>query len=227
MDRNIGYIFQVETSYSGGKIAPPSLVENPKIIELPKPKERDFSLFLSIKRRRSKRDFIKKSIDIYMLSLILWYIQGVSAPLSKFRVTPSAGALYPLDTYLYANGVDGLEKGIYLYVPDSHGLLPRSLGEFSFEIEKATLFQNMAKNAAVTFIWVGVLERSFWRYRERAYRYIYLDAGHICQNLYLVCEAMDLGCCAIGAFYDDVASALLNLSKFEHPVYMACAGWVR
>jgi SagB-type dehydrogenase family enzyme len=80
---------------------------------------------------------------------------------------------------------------------------------------------------AVSFIWTAVIQRSRWKYQQRAYRYIYLDAGHACQNLYLTCEALGLGCCAVAAFDDDAANKILDIDgKKEFVIYLATVGSV-
>ncbi len=92
----------------------------------------------------------------------------------------------------------------------------------------AALGQEMVADAQVIFVWSAVLERGKWKYRERAYRYIYIDAGHIGQNLYLAAEALGLGACTIGAFFDDDVNRLIGLDGTEEPViYVGCVGWPR
>jgi len=82
--------------------------------------------------------------------------------------------------------------------------------------------------AQVTFLWSALVERAKWKYEQRAYRYIYLDAGHIAQNLYLAGEALDLGVCAIAAFFDDEVNRLIGLDGIEETIlYMAAVGWTK
>jgi SagB-type dehydrogenase family enzyme len=81
--------------------------------------------------------------------------------------------------------------------------------------------------SAVTFIWAAVPYRTVWRYSERSYRYLYLDAGHVCQNLYLAAESIHCGVCAIGAFDDDGVDALLGFTPPESfVIYLASLGRV-
>jgi SagB-type dehydrogenase family enzyme len=92
-------------------------------------------------------------------------------------------------------------------------------------LQRAALYQDLVGHAQVTFIWSAIVERARWKYRQRAYRYIYLDAGHIAQNLYLAAEAFDMGVCAIGAFFDDDVNRLMGFDGTEETViYMATAG---
>jgi SagB-type dehydrogenase family enzyme len=83
----------------------------------------------------------------------------------------------------------------------------------------------MAAQAAVVFAWAAVVDRAKQRYGERAYRYIYMDAGHAGQNLHLAATALGLGCCAIGAFFDDEVNAILGLDGLEETaVYLSVVG---
>ena len=98
-------------------------------------------------------------------------------------------------------------------------------GDFSKEIESAALGQDMCRRAAAVFIWSAVFSRSTFKYSDRGYRYIFADAGHICQNLYLACEDLGLGCCGIGAFFDDQVDSLLGLNSGEEStIYLAAVG---
>jgi SagB-type dehydrogenase family enzyme len=100
-------------------------------------------------------------------------------------------------------------------------------GDLGSRAAAAALDQPMAEQAAVVFIWTAVVERAKWKYLERAYRYIYMDAGHIGQNLYLAATALGLGCCAIGALYDEEVNRLVGADGVnETAVYMACVGKV-
>jgi SagB-type dehydrogenase family enzyme len=83
----------------------------------------------------------------------------------------------------------------------------------------------MFLTAHLAFIWSAVIERAKWKYRQRTYRYVYLDAGHIAENLYLAAEALGLGACAVGAFYDDQVNSMLGLDGHnETVIYMAAVG---
>lgn len=160
--------------------------------------------------------------------MLLWATQGITKPGSRhsFRTVPSAGARYPLDTYLLINRVNDIPGGIYRYSPFKHQLAPTLIGEhYTNLITHAALDQTMVSFSAVTFLWVAVIQRARWKYQQRAYRYIYLDAGHLCQNLYLTCEVLQLGCCAIAAFDDDAINRILELDgKEEFVIYMATVG---
>jgi SagB-type dehydrogenase family enzyme len=124
------------------------------------------------------------------------------------------------------NRVEGLEPGLYRYLPLEHNLAQVKAGEsYRKAVTEAALGQNIVATSAVTFIWTAVVYRMYWRYGERGYRYLHLDAGHVCQNLYLASEAVNCGTCAIGAFRDEDINELLGLEgEDQFVVYMASCG---
>jgi SagB-type dehydrogenase family enzyme len=157
----------------------------------------------------------------------LWAAQGVTRRAHDivFRTAPSAGALYPIETYVGAQRVEGLEPGIYHYNVPDHALEQLRLGDLRMQTARAALDQRMVLHADVVFFWTAVFERSKWKYKQRAYRYIYLDAGHIAQNVALAAEALGLGSCQIAALYDDEVNALLDVDgERESIVYMTLVG---
>ena len=144
----------------------------------------------------------------------------------EFRTVPSAGAVYPIETYLIANNVDGLEKALYHYNIESHFLEKLKNEDLSQELAHSALEQKMCSNAPVVIIWTAVFLRSKWKYGQRAYRYIYLDAGHIAQNLALSATSIGLGSCQIGAFFDDEINQILDINGFdESAIYMSVVGY--
>jgi SagB-type dehydrogenase family enzyme len=186
------------------------------------------NLFTLIKERRSRRDYTDAPINLKQLVALLWSTQGVLefGYGYSLRTVPSAGARHPLETYLTINRVENQSPGLYRYSPFEHKLIQVSEGNnISEQLAKACLGQDMFKQCAVSFIWTAVIQRSRWKYQQRAYRYIYLDAGHVCQNLYLVCEALGLGCCAVAAFDDDAVNKILDIDgKEEFVIYLATVG---
>lgn len=189
--------------------------------------ERGSSLWQALARRRSRRDYVREPISLETLARLLWAAQGVTARVSGYclRTAPSAGALYPIETYLVAHRVQGLEPGLYHLDIQGPALELLCRGELEAAIYRAALNQEMCANAPVVLVWTAVVARGKWKYGERAYRYLYLDAGHICQNLYLAAEALGLGCCGIGAFLDDEVNELLGVDgESETAVYLAVVG---
>lgn len=229
---SIGARFQEETKYLAGVSPAPDRGVGRRI-SIPDP---DFSmgagkdLWRLLKERRSRREFEPEPLAPNEFSLLLWACQGVTRRVERFafRAAPSAGALYPDDTYVVVNSVEGIEKGVYLYLPEDHSLEQIEEGDFRGRTVRAGLGQEMLGRGAVAFIWSAVMERSLWKYRQRAYRYIYLDAGHICQNLYLACQALGLGCCGVAAFLDDAVNAIIGVDGMkETAIYMAAVGKVQ
>ena len=241
---HIGEYFQEYTRYqyffspsemSQGIPAPPpekvpptsaSILNLPEIsTSLP---EKTKNFFDVIRDRRSRRDYMEQPITLKQLSILLWSIQGVLefGYGYSLRTAPSAGARHPLETYLTLNQVENQKPGLYRYLPFEHKLVQLSTDpKISGALANACLGQDMLKKCAVSFIWTAVIERGRWKYQQRAYRYIYLDAGHVCQNLYLACEALGLGCCAIAAFDDDALNQILDVDgKEEFVIYLATVG---
>lgn len=180
-----------------------------------------------VSRRRSVRTFSKKAVTLAQLSSMLWASAGITRRTAnlEYRAAPSAGALYPIETYLVANNVGGLEPGVYHYPVKRHVLEKIREGEFGKAAAGAALDQDIAAEAAVDFVWTGVFARSAWKYRQRAFRYVYLDCGHIAGQLALAAVALGLGSCNIAAIYDDEMNALLGVDgDGESVLYMCCVG---
>ena len=189
------------------------------------------SLFDLLRGRRSRREYADKPLALKELAALLWSVQGVveSGRGYTLRTSPSAGARHPLETYVMVNRVADLAPGLYRYSPSAHRLVGASDdGAVAGRMAAACLGQAMLRTCAAAFIWTAVIERGRWKYQQRAYRYIYLDAGHACQNLYLACEELGLGCCAVAAFDDDAVDRILGVDgREEFAIYLATVGHVR
>ncbi|KYK20402.1 hypothetical protein AYK21_06060 [Thermoplasmatales archaeon SG8-52-2] len=239
MNNGIGDKFQKETKYSrfslgGGGLDwrnQPDLYKRypeSKKIKLEPPKYlMKVTLDEALKKRRSIRNFSDKPIIKQQLSFLLWASTGIQREEHGFnyRTAPSAGALYPIETYLIVNRVKEIPKGIYHYSIKDHTLEELKTGDFGIEISHAALEQDMCKYASVVIIWTAIFNRSKWKYGERAYRYIYLDAGHIAENLALASTSLGLGSCQIAALFDDEINDLLGVNGIEESViYMSVVG---
>lgn len=200
-------------------------VEN---VQLPHPKKiTTVSFFDTIKNRKSIRRFSDRPLNLKQLGYLLWCSTGIQRIEQgyAFRNAPSAGALYPVETYLFAKNVEGLKKGLYHYNIKSHSLETLDLSDLSIPITSSCLGQKMLLLAPVVFIWSGVFGRSKWKYKQRAYRYVYLESGQIAQNLALSAVALGLGSCQIGAFFDDEINKILGLDgKKESVLYLSVVG---
>ncbi|HBH61359.1 MAG TPA: thioester oxidase [Nitrospiraceae bacterium] len=186
-------------------------------------------LISAIDNRRSHRIFKEEPLTLEELSFLLWATQGIHRRVddgTAYRTVPSAGCRHALETYLSVLNVTGLESGIYRYLPIEHQLLfEHSEDYLSEKIVEATLGQPVPGNAAVTFIWTAIPYRMEWRYDIAAHKVIALDAGHVCQNLYLACEAIGAGTCAIAAYHQEQMDRLLGVDgKDEFTIYLAPAG---
>jgi len=204
--------------------------EGEKIVALPDPKGVDVKITLAeaMEKRQSLRRYSDKPITLEELSFLLWCTQGVKRISHNvtFRMVPSAGARHAFETYILINNVNGLDSGLYKYLPLDHSLQEVKIsGGLADKLVDACFGQAFIKKSAVTFIWVAVSYRMTWRYGERGYRYLFLDAGHVAQNLYLAAEAIDCGTCVIGAYNDDTVNELLGIDgKEEFAIYLVAVG---
>jgi SagB-type dehydrogenase family enzyme len=183
-----------------------------------------------LKARRSVRSFSPKPLSLVDLAFLLWASTGVQRTERgyEFRTVPSAGALYPIETYLGVNDVEGLEKGLYHYNIEAHALETLKAGDVGEKLARAALEQKGCAEAPVVMIWTAVFARSAWKYAQRAYRYVYLEAGHIAQNLALAATCVGLGSCQIGAFFDDEVNQILGVDGVEESViYLSVIGYPR
>jgi SagB-type dehydrogenase family enzyme len=143
----------------------------------------------------------------------------------ELRNSPSAGACYPIETYVVVNSVSGLAPGLYRYLVTEHALLFVRGGSVGSEVADAALGQRMCAESSVTFVWTAVLRRTTARYGDRGLRYIYMDAGHVGQNMYLAATALGYGCCTIGAFLDEKMNEAVGADgKHETTIYAASVG---
>jgi len=220
------------------KVPPPPLQqpypEDAELIDLVPPEELSVGkrpLIDVIKSRMSRRQFSNEPLTMEELSFLLWATQGVrKVPENKvntLRTVPSAGARHPFETYLVINRVKGLHSGLYRYLPLNHKIY-RFLGvdsEFLQRLTEATLGQGFISRGAVVFVWTIVPYRAEWRYLIWAHKAIALDAGHVCQNLYLACEAIGVGTCAVAAYDQKKMDTLLGVDgREEFTIYIAPVG---
>jgi SagB-type dehydrogenase family enzyme len=188
-------------------------------------------LLTAIANRKSHRRFLGNPLSMEELSLLLWATQGVRQIISEaavLRTVPSAGCRHPFETYLAVQRVTSLQRAIYRYLPLDHALvLERQLPFPENALSAATHGQRFVGEAAVTFIWTAIPARTEWRYAEASYKVMALDAGHVCQNLYLACEAIGAGTCAIAAYDQQLMDQLLEVDGDEEfTVYLAPVGKV-
>lgn len=189
-------------------------------------------LVRALAARKSHRAWRAEPLSLGELGFLLWAVQGVrrkGGPASVFRTVPSAGCRHALETYVLVNDCPSLERGVYRYLPLDHALaLEAPAGEdFAARQHEAVLMQGFVARAPVVLVWATIPYRMEWRYMEAAHRVIALDAGHVCQNLYLAVQAVGCGTCAVAAFHQQALDELLGVDgEDEFALYLAPVGKV-
>ncbi|MGD9852103.1 MAG: SagB/ThcOx family dehydrogenase [Nitrospirales bacterium] len=205
------------------------------VVPLPEPIKRlNCPLDQALSFRRSSRSFIPTTIDLAQLSAILYFTYGVSLDKNKtelfrsYRMSPSAGALYPLEIFFHSTQVRGLNPGIYHYNPLHHHLRLIKEGDATAEVDSAMVQKDLTNNALLTIFISAVFERSIFKYGNRGYRFIFLEAGHVAQNINLVSGALGLGCINIGGFFDRQIDSLLGFDGLtQSTIYIVATGKIR
>ena len=229
MRKTVGDDFQTETKYNRNKSLGGNLnwankpeiyksYPSSKTVQLPSQlQEATISYTEVLGRRKSIRAFSTEPLSKVDLAFLLWASTGIQRIENgyEFRTAPSAGALYPIETYIAANNVEELNEGIYHYNIKNRLLDEIKTGDFGVDLAHAALDQKMCATASVVFIWTAVFGRSKWKYSQRAYRYIYLDAGHVAENLALAATCIACGSCQVGAFFDDEINSIVGIDGTE------------
>ena len=181
-----------------------------------------------VELRTTQRQYSSQPLTLQELSYLLWCTQGVKMPLANggsMRTVPSAGARHALETYLYIRRVEGLQPGLYRFLAFEHALVQMEA------VSEEQFFEAFSKRpvvlgSAVTFLWAAEADRMLYQFGARGIRYLYLDAGHVCENLYLAAESLHIGACALGSFDDEKLNAVLELEEDagEFIVYAAAVG---
>ncbi len=227
----------LQTAQSRGMTAPP--LQKPCPPEIPRVDLPDGAKALArlakmpvgeaVIQRESLREYSADPLDLEELAALLWAAQGVRqvlGPDTALRSVPSAGARHSFETYLVANRVTGLACGLYRYLPFDGCLAELKRDERIGRRAAAACFgQGFIAASAVTFFWTALPARMEWRYDLAAHKVIAIDAGHVCQNLYLVCQALGAGCCAVAAYDQQACDKLLGVDgEEEFVMYLAAVG---
>lgn len=184
-------------------------------------------LWQALADRRSRRGLSGDSISAEHLAALLWACQGVTARQGPYllRTAPSAGALYPFETYVSIQAVEGWEPCLTHFHVPTFSLEVLREGHRGRDIAQAALGQGFLAESSVVFLWTAVLPRCAWKYRDRALRYLGLDLGHVCGNLALAAEALGVGCCSVAAFFDGEVNRVLGVDgEDEFAYYLAGVG---
>ncbi|MBV5306223.1 MAG: SagB/ThcOx family dehydrogenase [Desulfobulbaceae bacterium] len=178
-----------------------------------------------IQNRRSLRKYAPEPISLEHLAFLLWASQGITGQAGRylFRSTPSAGALYPVETYLNVHSVTGLAPGLFHFDVQNFVLDRLTEEDQADAVARACLDQSFMAQAPVVFLWTGVFRRAMHKYGNRGVRYILLDAGHICQNVMIAAEAVGCGGCPVAAIYDSEINQLLQIDEEEESILYAAS----
>jgi SagB-type dehydrogenase family enzyme len=194
-------------------------------MKLPEPRYKSqVSVEEAILKRRSIRSYSNKPLKLEEVSQLLWAAQGITDDMRKFRAAPSAGALYPLETYIVVGNVSSLEKGIYRYNPLNHEIIKTKGGDYRNKLSLTCFGQSCVRNGAISIVFAAVYDRITRKYGERGIGYTYMEAGHAAQNVYLQAEALDLGTVVVGAFMDNGVKSVTSMREEETPLYILPVG---
>jgi SagB-type dehydrogenase family enzyme len=201
----------------------PKTISQSEIQALPPPKlTGTLPLEETLAARRSVRSYRSTALTWQEIGQLLWAAQGVTlnrAPsLLSLRSAPSAGALYPLETYVVTG------EGLYHYLPATHAVLPNPQFGLRQALWEPGLKQDYIRDAPAVFVLAAVYQRTAARYGARAARYVHMEAGHAAENLLLQAVALGLGGVVIGAFYDDQVQEVLSLPEEQQPLYLIPVG---
>jgi len=192
-----------------------------EIITLAKPsQDGPMSLEKAVAIRRSRRDFLPKSLTLEQIGQLTWAAQGRDAQ-SRYRTTPSAGATYPLELFVV------IDDGLFHYLPAKHALEKLTEQDLRAALASAAWGQEFIKAAPLTLVFAAQFSRTTNHYGRRGVRYVYMEAGHAAQNVHLQAEALGLGSVAVGAFDDSSVSKVLSLPNDLEPLYMVVIGHCR
>jgi SagB-type dehydrogenase family enzyme len=231
-ETNLSWLSAITGIFKGKPSNPPGRKKYqglPKI-SLPKPDFKGNALEDILKKRRSVRNYSKEPVDMASLSQLLFSAQGITGETygTKLRTAPSAGALYPIELYVFVHDIQGLKQGLYHYSPFDHSLTLIKEGNLRKAIMNAGLKQEMLKDANLVFALSAIPARTTWKYGQRGYRYIYMEAGHIAENILLQAVSLGLGAVPVGAFADKELDVLLGIDgKSEISLFLIAVGTVQ
>lgn len=238
---SIGERFHEDTSHTWKQVLKDVLTPKPTMppqfkeykglkTTLPKPAYKGMTLEEAITKRRSIREYTEKPLSLSEVSQLAFAAQGITGKLygTHLRTVPSAGALYPFEIYLIVHNVSGIKRGIYHYSILDHSIVLIREGDFRKELMQASLSQEMMRDAGIVFVLSAIFDRTRAKYGERGYRYVYMEAGYISQNIYLQATSLGLGSVVVGAFIDKDINNLIGVDgKKEAVIALHAVGAVK
>jgi len=175
----------------------------------------------AIAKRRSVRQFTRESLTIEQISQLAWAGDGITDPERGLRSAPSAGALYPLQLYLFT------PEGVFRYLPQGQKLTQLSTEDKRGELSAAALGQQSVREAPLVFVIAADFAVTEAKYGEKAARFVYMEAGHAAENILLQAVALNLGGVPVGAIREAEVKQVLNLPENETPIYLVLVGHPR
>lgn len=198
-----------------------------ELIRLPDPKyEGEHSIEWTLLHRRSARRYLRGSLSMNEVGQILWAAQGCNSA-RGFGTAPSAGATFPLETFLAIGDVEQLTPGLYRYLRKEHAVSSIMAGDLRPELCRAALGQGCVRDGAAAIIFAAVYSRTTQRYGERGFRYVHMEAGHAQQNVYLQAAALGIGTVVVGALEDREVKRIMGMKDDEEPLSIMPLGRIR
>jgi SagB-type dehydrogenase family enzyme len=184
-----------------------------------------------VRQRQGAHSFGPGPVRVEQLAKVLWMSYGVNRDNEgtvyprPFRMIPSGGALYPLELYVQASRVEGLAPGLYHYDPEAHELDVLRQGDESEALARCLVQADLGRSAAAVVLITAVFARSVFKYADRGYRFILLEAGHLAQNATLIGQEMGLATAPIGGYADRDVDRYLGVDGLnESTVYLFLLG---
>lgn len=200
------------------------------LVELPQTSAPlSLSMDQAITARCTARELKPCDLSLEQLGTILYYAYGVTRDNRgthfprPFRTIPSGGGLFPLEIFFYSDHVAELVPGLYHFNAAERNLRLLRPGALAADIAGALVQPTIAHNAAVIFFVTALFDRTIFKYKDRGYRFIFLEAGHLMQNLNLTAVALGLGVVNIGGFFDRDVDRLLGIDGVTHSTIYMCA----
>lgn len=152
------------------------------------------------------------------LAYLLWYAAGVTRRRQYpghgdvlFRAAACTGALYHIELYAAVAGMPDLQPGLYHFSPVDFALRKLRDGDYRRLLVEASGDDPALQQAPAILIGADTFWRNSWKYRARAYRHSFWDAGTILANLLAAAAAHQVPAQVALGFVDSSVNALLDL----------------